>query len=69
MIDVYDLAGLFTDSCQKVDIYSLTEQKVVFRGTLEDAMFSSYGTCLVESIDTLYDPTDVLTININTGDE
>lgn len=65
MMTIYDFNELFTDPCfQKVQIWSIKKEKTVFIGTLDEASFGEFGDCVIESIDTLFEPSDTLTINI-----
>lgn len=65
MFDINYLSGLFTDEYfQKVDLYSISKEKVVFSGTIREAAMSEFGNRMIESIDTLFEPSDVLVINI-----
>lgn len=65
MFDINYLSGLFTDEdFQNVDLYSLSKEKVVFSGTIREASLSEFGNYMIESIDTLFEPSNVLVINI-----
>ena len=60
---LYDLFNLFTDDFQEVEIYDLGSDESVYIGTITDcpSKFLSYE---VMSIDTIYEETEKLTINI-----
>lgn len=51
-------------SFQKISIWSLSKEKIVYKGMLDEAGFGEFGDCTIESIDTLFEPSDTLTINI-----
>lgn len=62
---VRDLSDLFTDpDFQQVAVYSLDHEKVVYSGDIREIAFGIYGDREIESIDTLFEKTDTLTINI-----
>lgn len=60
---LYDLFNLFTDDFQEVEIYDLGSDESVYIGMIADcpSKFLSYE---VMSIDTMFEPTEKLVINI-----
>ena len=62
---IYDLIDLLTDpKFQRIEIYSIREEKTLYSGMLGDEIvYDEYGNHKIQSIDTLFNPTDVLIIN------
>ena len=58
------LIELFMEDFQRVVIYSTDENKDVYKGTIEDLPAELLDT-IVQSIDSIYEPTDTITINIS----
>lgn len=64
---VYDFLGIFCDpNDQQVAIFDLTKGEEIYRGT-RDEMPTVIRNLEVCSIDTLYEATTVLTINVETN--
>lgn len=65
MMTIYDFNELFTDpSFQKVQIWSLKKEETVYVGMLDEASLGEFGDYTIKSIDTLFEPSNTLTINI-----
>ena len=61
---VRDLIELFTEDCQTVELFDTDLNEVVFEGTADEVALTKYEDYEVGSIDTLFKPATVLTINI-----
>lgn len=59
-----NLVKLFTEDVQKVELYDIQNDKVVYQGMVCDIPFE-IENCTVETIDTLHNATTTLTINIS----
>lgn len=68
MIKVIDFISLFTDDTQKVILYSLNTQKEEYEGVVKEIP-EKYNEYLVDTIETLQEPTKALTLNIILGEE
>lgn len=66
---VYDFLDIFCDpDQQEVAIFDLTKGEEIYRGT-RDEMPTEIMNLEVCSIDTLHEPTKVLTINVETEND
>ena len=61
---VRDLLELFTEDCQSIELYDADNYTTVFEGTADEASLTEYAEWEIASIDTLFNPTEVLVINI-----
>lgn len=66
-VTIYDFIDLFTDpKLQQIEIYSLGKETTVYEGTLGDeTLYDEFGAYEIRSIDTLFYPSDKITINID----
>ncbi len=58
-----DLIDLFTDSVQKIKVYSIEKEKDVYEGRADDCPDELLDK-EVCSIDTIFNPTDTIVINV-----
>ncbi len=64
-ISVEDFLRLFTDmTLQKVVIYSISNHKIIYKGFFGE-MPSHIERMVVNSVDTIFEPQDYLTINVD----
>ena len=62
---VSDICELFIiDDSQRVDIWSDSEEKVVWSGSAYDVYDTEYGYMEIASIDNIEIGTDVITLNV-----
>ena len=59
-----NLVELFTEDVQKVELFNIRNDKVVYQGMVCDIPIE-YDYCTVETIDTLHSATNIITINIS----
>ena len=62
---IYDFLYYFCDTDdQKIIVYSLEKEEELFKGDFGEIRWTDIADMEVESVDTLYDPTVYLTINV-----
>ena len=63
-MNIYDLVDLFTESYQMIALWDLDEEREIFRGTISELPYDldDYEVCTIDSI---CNPTTVITLNIS----
>lgn len=61
---IWDFVDLLTDDAQKIELFGCNSGETIYEGWAND-LPNEYGGMELLSIDTLFDPTTKLTLNVD----